>query len=83
MSWKKIDKDLYMEKVVGLKPIESFSDPDGCLPFGYGHPAMDTIWGVVGDKHDMPVVKCEMRKENRHQLLWTFEYFEFIATETP
>jgi hypothetical protein len=78
--WKRIDKDTYMKKVKGLKPIEGFSDPDGTLHFGYGKPAMDTIWGIVGknDEPDQPIVKCEMRKENHRQLDWDIEYFEYV-----
>lgn len=71
--WKEIDREEYMNKVKGLKPIESFSDPDGILSFGYGRPAMDTIWGTDIDN---PLVKCEMRKENRRQLEWEYKYFE-------
>lgn len=81
--WNKIDRETYMQKVKGLKPIESFSDPDGTLHFGYGKPAMDTIWGIVGtnDQPDQPIVKSEMRKESRHQLDWDTEYFEYQKVE--
>lgn len=77
-SWQTIDKDTYMKKVVGLRVLESFSDPDGDLPFGYGKPAMDTIWGIG----ETAIVKCEMRKNNRHELNWEYEYFENLTTQT-
>lgn len=69
--WKAIEKDEYMKKVAGLKPLESFSDPDGVLSFGYGVPAMDTVWG----NDSGPLLKCEMRKDNRHQADWDYSYF--------
>ncbi len=72
--WQQIDEVEYMERVVGLKPIESFSDPDGVFSFGYGRPAMDTVWGTDGE----PILKREMRKENRHQLKWDNQYFKFV-----
>lgn len=72
--WQEITKDAYMDKVKGLKPVESFSDPDGILPYGYHQPAMDTVWG----KDDKHIVKCEMRKDNRHQLEWDCKYFEAV-----
>lgn len=72
--WKAIEKDEYMQKVAGLKPLESFSDADGVLSFGYGVPAMDTIWG----NDSGPLLKCEMRKADRHQADW--DYFYFIIT---
>jgi hypothetical protein len=72
--WQEITKDVYMDKVKGLKPIESFSDPDGILPYGYGCPAMDTVWGN-GEKQ---IVKCEMRKQSRHDVEWQFNYFEAV-----
>lgn len=68
-----ITKEEYMGLVKGLKPIESFSDPDGILPFGYGMPAMDTVWGTDSEH---PVVECQMRKESRHQQDWEYKYFK-------
>lgn len=56
-----------------LKPISSFSDPDGVLPFGYGCPAMDTDWGT--DSEEEPFARCEMRKDDRHQQEWEYTYF--------
>jgi len=55
-----------------LKPISSFSDPEGTFPFGYGVPAMDTYWGLSVE--DEPLAKCEMRKKDRHSD-WEYEYF--------
>lgn len=80
MSWNKIDKETYMGKVKGLKPIESFTDPDGTMEISCGRPEIVTIWGIVGGKNedDTPIVKCEQRKENRHQQEWDTEYFEYI-----
>lgn len=69
--WKAIEKDEYMKKVAGLKPLESFSDADGVLSFGYGVPAMDTIWG----NDSGPLLKCEMRKVDRHQADWDYYYY--------
>ncbi len=68
-----------MEKVNGLKPIESFTDPDGIMEFSYGRPQIVTIWGTVGarNEYDTPIVKCEMRKQDRHQPEWETEYFEY------
>jgi hypothetical protein len=74
--WHKITKEMYMEKVKGLKPMESFSDPDGVSPIGYGCPAMDTTWG----KDYEEIVKCEMRKQDRHQAEWDYTYYEKIET---
>lgn len=56
-----------------LRPIASFSDPDGTCHFGYGVPAMDTDWGISGT--DKPLARCQMRKENRHSGIWKCEYF--------
>lgn len=83
--WQTIDKETYMEKVKGLKPIESFTDPDGTMEFSCGKPQIETIWGTVatvvnedGEYGNQPVVKCEMRKHDRHQKDWDTEYFEYV-----
>lgn len=70
---KEIDEKTYMERVTGLNPIETFSDPEGILPYGYGIPAMDTVWG----HGDQKVLFCEMRKDSRHDKEWQTRYFEF------
>lgn len=57
---------------LNMKPISSFSDPDGIIPFGYGVPAMDTDWGYEPDK---PLARCEMRKENRDVSHWEYTYY--------
>jgi hypothetical protein len=77
--WVTIDKETYMQKVIGLKPIESFTDPDGTMHFSCGRPQIVTIWGTVGvgEEENTPVVKCEQRKEDRHQLEWETEYSEY------
>jgi hypothetical protein len=78
--WQNIDKETYMQKVKGLKPIESFTDPDGTMEFSCGRPQIVTIWGTVGtnEEENTPIVKCEMRKESRHQLEWDTEYSEYV-----
>jgi hypothetical protein len=77
--WNKIEKEAYMQKVVGLKPLESYTDPEGTLPFSCGIPQIETIWGTEGGKeeYDKTVVKCKMTKQNRHQQDWDTEYFEY------
>lgn len=73
---KKVTKEEYFDffkKNKDLKPISSFSDMDGTLPFGYGVPAMDTNWGL--EETDEPLARCEMRKENRHCKDWQCEFF--------
>ena len=75
--WVKIDKDTYMQKVIGLKPIESYTDPDGTQPFSCGRPQMVTVWGIRGEEENTPVVKCEQVKESRHDTEWQTEYSEY------
>jgi hypothetical protein len=77
--WTTIDKKAYAQKVRGLKPLESFTDPDGTMEFSCGKPQIVTIWGIRGNNNedDTPVVKCEMHKESRHDLEWVTEYFEY------
>ena len=72
---KKVTEQEYREdfKKQNLKPISSFSDPDGAIPFGYGVPAMDTDWGVEGDEE--PIARCEMRKESSHDAEWKYTYY--------
>jgi hypothetical protein len=55
-----------------LKPISSFSDPDGTSPYGIGRPSMDTDWGVSGT--DDVLATHEMRKEHRNNE-WETRYF--------
>jgi len=72
---KQVTREEYMAFFKGknLKPISSFSDPDGVLSFGYGCPAMDTDWGT--EDEDEPFARCEMRKESRHDNEWIYTYF--------
>lgn len=71
--WVKIDKEIYMEKVNGLKPLSSVTDIDGTLTvIASGRPYIDTIWGRGDDEQ----LKCVMTKKDRHQLIWDTEYFE-------
>jgi hypothetical protein len=78
--WITIDKETYMQKVKGLRPIESCTDPDGTMQFSCGRPQIVTVWGVVGanSEDNTPVVKCEQRKEDRHQVEWETEYSEYV-----
>ena len=62
-----------------LKPIETFSDPDGILSFGYGKPAMDTIWGISDGEESKPILSHEMRKESRHDKEWQYRYFQYVC----
>lgn len=70
---REVTKTEYMNafKNRELKPIGSFSDPDGVLPFGYGRPAMDTDWGL----DETTVARCEMRKEYRTDTEWNCTYY--------
>ena len=72
---KKVTKEEYQQAFdkFRLKPISSFSDMDGILPFGYGIPAMDTDWGIEGQ--DEPIARCEMRKESRHDTEWVYTFY--------
>ncbi len=56
----KVDRETYLQafKKQTLKPISSFSDPDGILSFGYGKPAMDTDWGTAG--REEPIRKSKL-----------------------
>lgn len=77
--WNKIDKETYMEKVKGLKPLESYTDLDGTQVMSFGRPRIETIWGISGAglTNDLPMVKCEMNKESRHDIEWDTQYFEY------
>lgn len=72
--WKPIAKEVYMQQVGELKPMESFSDPDGTSPYGKGYPWMETIWG----RDDECILKCITSKVNRHQQHWDEHYFQHI-----
>ena len=74
--WVKIDKETYMEKVKGLKPLESYTDPDGTLEMSCGQPQIDTIWGINNWPDLQQIVRCTHTKKDRHQLDWDTEYFE-------
>lgn len=56
-----------------LKPVSSFTDVDGTLPYGLGFPAMDTDYGT--EKSDLPIARCEMRKNNSDQKEWDYYYY--------
>lgn len=66
-----ITKEEYMTLVKDLKPMFSFSDPDGTSPIGNGRPFMEKIWGDGATE----IVCCEMSKENRHQNHWDYTYY--------
>lgn len=72
---KKVSREIYINefKKHKLKPISSFSDPDGILPFGYGIPAMDTDWGIEGS--EKIIARCEMRKNNSQEENWEYTYY--------
>lgn len=74
--WKPISKEEYREKVVGLKVVESFSDPTGESPLGRGFPWMETIWGNIGEHEDTRVLKSITSKVNVNQEKWDEHYFE-------
>lgn len=78
---KEVTADEYFAafKKYELKPIGSFSDPDGVISFGYGCPAMDTDWGVG----ELLIARCEMRKEDAHQAAWDFRYFLTDVSAEP
>jgi hypothetical protein len=81
--WVTIDKETYMQKVAGLDPIESITDPDGTLyQSSEGKPRAVTVWGTKGegDEYAKPVVKCEMKKEHRHVIEWDAQFFEWVET---
>jgi hypothetical protein len=75
--WVTIDKETYMQKAKGLKVIESYTDPDGILEFSSGRPQIVTVWGILGEEENTPVVKCEQIKESRHDIEWQTEYSEY------
>lgn len=72
--WRPITKEVYMQQVGELKPVESFSDPDGTSPLGRGRPWMETIWGL----DDKRILKCITSKLDRHQQHWDEYYFQHI-----
>jgi hypothetical protein len=81
--WVTIDKETYMQKVAGLDPIESITDPDGTLyQSSEGKPRAVTVWGhkAKGDQYATPVVKCEMKKEHRHVIEWDAQFFEWVVS---
>jgi hypothetical protein len=71
----KVDKETYMKafKNQKLKPVSSFTDLDGVLPFGYGIPAMDTDWGA--EDSDIVIARSEARKKSRLDLEWEYTYY--------
>jgi hypothetical protein len=77
--WNEINKEAYMKKVIGLKPLESYTDPDGIQVMSFGRPHILTIWGMPGSKDDdaTPIVKCEMNKGSRHDRDWDVQYYEY------
>lgn len=77
--WKEISKDEYMIRVSELKPIESFSDPDGTSPYGHGRPWMETIWGHSSVERDTGILKCIMSKSDRQQENWNEQYYERVV----
>jgi hypothetical protein len=74
--WKEITRDEYMIRVSELKPIETFSDPEGTSPYGTGRPYMETIWGHSSPERDVGILKCITSKSDCHQENWDEEYYE-------
>lgn len=77
--WNKIDKETYMDRVQGLNVLETKTDPDGIFPTSYGQPHIVTVWGwsFPNVEDNVKVLKCEMKKQHRHQQEWKTEYFEY------
>lgn len=63
-----------MKEVVGLKPVESFSDPTGESPLGRGFPWMETIWGI----DDKRILKSITSKVSPEQEDWDAHYFKSL-----
>ena len=72
--WRPISKEEYMKKVVGLKLVESFSDPTGESNLGKGFPWMETIWGLEYKR----ILKAITSKVSPEQEDWDEHYFENI-----
>lgn len=53
-----------------LSPLESFTDLDGSLPYGFGAPYYCTVWGVGDEK----ILKFESRKINGE---WVDKYYKY------
>lgn len=60
-------------KKYSMKTFSSFSDPAGTSPIGYGRPAMNTEWGIVGTEES--IARLEMRKDYEYQEEWRFTYY--------
>jgi hypothetical protein len=56
-----------------LKATSSFTDPEGILPYGYGHPYMETEWGV----DESSTIRVESRKRHGENE-WKHKYFKAI-----
>lgn len=72
--WRPITKEVYMQQVGELKPVQSISDPDGTSPYGNGRPWLETIWG----HEDKRILKSIISKVDRHQKHWDEHYFQHI-----
>jgi hypothetical protein len=72
---KQVTKEEYTEvfRKQKLKPISSFTDIDGVMPFGYGCPAMDTDWGTI--ESDEPIARLEARKDGVEDKDWNYTYY--------
>jgi len=72
---KQVTKEEYMDyfKTHKMRPVSSFTDMDGVIPFGYGCPAADTDWAEDGS--DKVTARVEMRKESRDDNFWQFTYY--------
>ena len=73
-----IEQGEYLKEVPLLHPLESFTDIDGIMPFGYGHPAIDTVWGLFGAKY---VYRCFMTKKDRRQADWDKKFYKALKSD--
>lgn len=62
-------KMLYARFRSQLKPISTFSDPDGTSPYGNFRPQMVTVWGF---NNDDPFIEVHETKESRHADSWDY-----------
>jgi len=82
-KWKKTDKHvcgtIYREHCEDFSVFESCTCPEGNPQLGVMNPYILTSWGFKGS--DAPLIKCEQRKDSRHQETWDNEYFIAIPYE--
>ena len=81
-QWIKTSRDVYFaiysehrKNLVAFAAFTSSGDGD---PLS-AHPAHMTEWGFKGA--DAPIIKCDGKKEDRHQQVYDWEYFIACNTE--